>query len=199
MKTSPAVALLVASCISPAWLGCSGSSSGATTKDDAGDHPDAHAESATCPSMPACTGSLSGGVSGALATCSLSPLQGGTKLGFGEVTFSFTADGASGQVTGSGNVSTKGEFAPGTYVSDGGLWNDTGSTGTAADSLWTVTWGSYMAECNGIHSPDEIDSLCADAALDITSIDSCNIIHGTFDTTVPAYMATPAVNIHLSF
>jgi len=161
---------------------------------DASDHHDAGADGG-CPASPKCTGSVSGGVTGEMTACTLSPEQ-GQKLGIGKVTFSFTADGgAAGQVMGSGEVSTKGGFSAGTYVSDGGLWNDI----TAADSLWTVSFGSVMPQCNGTMSPDEIDSLCAGATLDVTSVDSCTDIHGTFDTTIPAYMGAPSVTIHLAF
>jgi hypothetical protein len=201
---SLAAALSVVSALS-AMSGCSGSSSGtATAKEDSGARHDSGRDSGkdsgSCTSTPTCTGGVSGGVTADLATCTVSGID-GVKGQFAEVTFGFTANGGGsvGPITGGGDVSTKGSFAAGSYVSDGGLWNDTGTSGSAADSLWTVAWGSEMAECNGIHSPDDIDSLCADAKLDVTSIDPCNGIHGTFDTTIPEYMGTPGVTIHLAF
>ncbi len=200
---------------------CSASSTGGTepakdagpTKDtgstkEAGAHKDAKGGADTgspCSSQPTCTGRLSGGVTGPLTTCTASGEQ-GTAVGFGEVTFSFTAggDGGSGAITGSGNVSTTGKFKPGAYAVDAGLWNDTGSTGVGRDSLWTVSWTgasgtAVMAECNGIASPDETPSLCTGATLDLTGVDACDDVHGTFEVTLPAYMGTPSVTVQLSF
>ena len=204
---------------------CSSSSSGTTVKPpdagghdagghdaaehhDAGGHREAGDDAASCAAAPKCTGKLSGGVNATLSTCTLSSEQ-GLASGFGEVTFSFAAEGgaSAGSISGTGNISTTGKFKVATYTPSSGLWNDTGTTGVAADSLWTVSWSpnastTVMAECNGIKSPDEIDSLCAPTTLDITSIDSCDDIHGTLDLTLPAYAgppATPAVSIQLAF
>jgi len=164
--------------------------------------PEAQAE---CASTFTCSGTLLGGVVANVVTCSVSG-EDGLAAGFGEVSFNFTAsiDDAGAQVTGSGNVSTKVSFQPGVYGIDAGLWNDDGTTGVAADSLWTVTWPSdagagETAVCNGIASPDEPPSVCAGAALDVTSVDSCGHLHGTFEVTIPAYMMAPAVTVDLAF
>jgi hypothetical protein len=146
-----------------------------------------------------CTGSLSGGVEGTLTSCTLSAEQ-GAAVGFGEVTFEFAVGSG---ITGSGNVSTKGKFDVASYTTDAGLWNDTGMTGTAADSLWSVVspgdGAMVTAECNGIASPDETPNVCQGAALDVTGVDSCHYIHGTLTVDIPTFRGIAGVTIHLSF
>ncbi len=201
---------------------CSSSSSGTEVgggdaghrRDSATGHDaaaDARRDAASCSAtgaMPTCTGTLSGGVDATLTACSLTREE-GLAEGFGEYTFELSATGGAGvgAIAGSGNVSTKNKFAVGKYTPTTGLWNDTGTTGVAADSLWTISWSpsassTVMAECNGIASPDEIDSICSAVTFDITSIDACDAAHGTLDLTVPAYAgppSTPAVTVHLTF
>jgi hypothetical protein len=157
---------------------------------------------AVCAATHACTGSVSGDLTGPLTSCTASS-ETGLPLGFGEVTlhFAFTDATSGALATGSGNVSTTGMFAPGTYAVDAGLWNDTGSSGTAADSLWTVGWSgdgrATMTQCNGIASPDAIPSVCVNSSLQVRSVDACGAIHGTLSLTVPSYMGSATVGIAL--
>ena len=192
-------------------VACS-SSSAPTVKADGGLH-DAHGGSSTgsgtgsssgsssgsCGTSSTCTGSLSGGVEGTFTSCTVSAEQ-GAAVGFGEVTFEFAVGSG---ITGSGNVSTKGKFDVASYRTDAGLWNDTGMTGTAADSLWSVVspgdGAMVTAECNGIASPDETPNVCQGAVLDVTRIDSCNYIHGTLTVDIPTFRGVSGVTIQLSF
>lgn len=145
-----------------------------------------------------CAGTLSGGISGPLQTCT----EGAITATPGTSSFTITIGTATPDSAGVLTLNTQATFSPGTYEEGAKLWNGMSSVGPA-ESTSTLGWitdaGQDQVGCAGPASAMAGGGYpaCTSGVLVVKGVDSGARVHGTFDLVFPAQGSEPSVTVHV--